>query len=241
MPERILHLLAVPICRSVSRWSVGRGDRPAPRACVRFCGTWAPERNRGMAWLRRYCMRLALSTVLALSGGQAALAATVRVGVEGGSETEAQRAATFGGDRCPAIAAFPVGGATRLDAELLILCNAFRAGGRTRAARVRGAAQLQSRPGRGRSPAGSTCRRRRSGQRARPACRRAAPIARRSSGPGEWQVGLYTTANRADVLAVSRRIEELQRLTGGGAAQLGRGLAGPERHRAQGTARRPER
>ena len=57
---------------------------------------------------------------------------------------------------------------------------------------------------------------------------RRAPVIR----TGEWQVGLYTTANRADVLAVST-LEQIARADRGRTAQLGRGLAGAERHRPE--------
>lgn len=165
-----------------------------------------------MVRLHRCCLRLALSAALALSGAQAALAATVRVGVEGGPETEAQRTAVFGGGSCPVIAAFPLRGASRLDAELLLLCNAFRAAGtpvrlefvaqpnynRALAEVITGridlpsqtvwSSELDEHPD---------------------ALLPSLAIVRR----GEWQAGLYTTENRADVLAV-RSVEELQQLIG---------------------------
>ena len=43
-----------------------------------------------------------------------------------GQTLEPRRIATFGGEACPAIGPYPLEGATRLDAELLLLCNALR-------------------------------------------------------------------------------------------------------------------
>jgi hypothetical protein len=173
-----------------------------------------------MVWLRRCCLRLALTAVLVLgTGGVALTASTVRVGVEGGAEAEARRSATFGGDRCPAIEAFPLDQASRIDAELLILCNALRVGGEP--VRLELVAQPNYNRGLAEAIAGridlpsQTVWSSELDQYADALLRSLAIVQ-----PGEWQMGLYTTENRADVLAV-RSIEELQRLTGGGAAELG--------------------
>ena len=62
--------------------------------------------------------------------GAAAAAAqtTVRVGLESGPDSEPRRVAAFGGEACPSIGTYPLDGATRPDAELL-LCNALRVSG----------------------------------------------------------------------------------------------------------------
>ena len=46
-----------------------------------------------------------------------------------GRTLEPRRIATFGGEACPSIETYPLDGATRLDAELLLLCNALRVSG----------------------------------------------------------------------------------------------------------------
>jgi hypothetical protein len=158
-------------------------------------------------------LRLALTAVLVLgTGGVALTASTVRVGVEGGAEAEARRIATFGGNRCPAIEAFPLDQASRIDAELLILCNAFRVGGEP--VRLELVAQPNYNRGLAETIAGridlpsQTVWSSELDQHTDALLRSLAIVQ-----PGEWQVGLYTTENRADVLAV-RSTEELQRLTG---------------------------
>lgn len=143
-------------------------------------------------------------------GVAAAQTTTLKVGVEGGEETEARRMATFGGEACPAIESYPLEGASRLDAELLILCNALRLGGPP----VRLDLVPQPNYNRGLAEAiagridlppqtvwsseldehGDTLL-------------RSAPVIQ----AGEWQVGLFTTADRGDVLAV-RTLAELRRL-----------------------------
>lgn len=156
--------------------------------------------------------RLALAAALAVGGGQAVLSATLRVGAEGGPEVEAQRAAVFGGGNCPAIAGFSLDGASRLDAELLLLCNAFRASGAP--VRLEFAAQPNYNRALAEAIAGrldlpsQTVWSSELDRHAEALLRSAAVVQR-----GEWQVGLYTTENRADVLAV-RSVEELQGLVG---------------------------
>ena len=67
--------------------------------------------------------------VVAWCCGAAAAQTTVRVGLEDGPDSEPRRIATFGGEACPSIGTYPLDGATRLDAELLLLCNALRVSG----------------------------------------------------------------------------------------------------------------
>ncbi len=159
-------------------------------------------------------MRVALCLVLCLAMGITALRAevtTVRVGIEGNQEVEAQRVATFGGDACPAIDSFSFVRPNRIDAELLILCNALREGGAT----VR--LELVPQPNYTRSLAEAIA-----GRLDLPSqtvwstefdaqadtLLRSSPVIE----AGEWEVGLYTTANRADILGV-RTIEQLRGLT----------------------------
>ena len=149
------------------------------------------------------------------------------------------REATFGGEACPAIDSFSFARPSRIDAELLILCNALREGGAAGPAGVRVRSRTTRAASPRRSPAGSTCRRRRSGSTeldgTRTRCCGQSPVIQ----AGEWQLGLYTTENRADVLAV-RTLEPAARADRGGTAQLGRGLAGAQRHRPEGADRRAE-
>jgi ABC-type amino acid transport substrate-binding protein len=153
---------------------------------------------------------LALWLVLSV-GNAAAGARTLRVGVEGDAAAVTRRTAVFGGEACPAVDAFPLAGASRLDAELWILCNALREGGPP--ARL----QLVSQPNYNRSLAEAIA-----GRLDLPSqtvwssdldqhadtLLRSLPVIR----AGEWQVGLYTTENRTDVLAVGT-VEQLRGLT----------------------------
>ncbi len=145
-------------------------------------------------------------------GGALAEVRTVRVGIEGDRTIEARREATFGGEACPDIDSFRFTWPSRIDAELLILCNALREGGPP----VR--LQLVSQPNYTRGLAEAMA-----GRLDLPSqtiwsseldahadtLLRSLPVIR----AGEWEVGLYTTANRTDVLAVSS-LEQLRALTG---------------------------
>jgi hypothetical protein len=159
-------------------------------------------------------VKLVICLALWLAWGVGAAVAevrTVRVGSEGDATVEARREATFGGDACPAIDTFPFVRPSRIDAELLILCNALREGGPP----VR--LQLVSEPNYSRSLAEAIA-----GRLDLPSqtiwsseldqhadtLLRSLPVIR----AGEWQVGLYTTESRSDVLAVST-IEQLRGLS----------------------------
>lgn len=145
-------------------------------------------------------------------GAAAAEVRTVRVGIEGNSAIQARRVATFGGDNCPAIDTFAFVQPSRLDAELLILCNALREGGppvhlqlvpqpnyaRSLAEALAGRIDLPS----------QTIWARELDEHAQ-ALLRSLPVIQ----AGEWQLGLYTTENRTDVLAV-RTLEQLRGLVG---------------------------
>jgi hypothetical protein len=132
-------------------------------------------------------------------GGALAEARTVRVGIEGDRTIEARREAMFGGDACPAIDTFQFTRPSRIDAELLILCNALREGGSPVHL------QLVSQPNYTRSLAEAIA-----GRLDLPSqtiwsseldehadtLLRSLPVIQ----AGEWEVGLYTTANRAEEL-----------------------------------------
>jgi hypothetical protein len=160
-------------------------------------------------------MKVVVCVVLGLLcsvGSALAEIRTVRVGIEGDRAVEARRQAMFGGDACPAIDTFQFTRPSRIDAELLILCNALREGGPP----VR--LQLVSQPNYTRSLAEAIA-----GRLDLPSqtiwsseldahgdtLLRSLPVIQ----AGEWEVGLYTTANRADVLAVNS-IDQLRELTG---------------------------
>lgn len=160
-------------------------------------------------------MKVVVCLALWLLGSMGAALAevrTVRVGIEGDSTVQARRQANFGGDACPAIDTFQFARPSRIDAELLILCNALREGGPP----VR--LQLVSQPNYTRGLAEAIA-----GRLDLPSqtiwsseldehadtLLRSSPVIQ----AGEWEVGLYTTANRSDVLAVSS-IEQLRGLTG---------------------------
>lgn len=144
-------------------------------------------------------------------GAAAGAERTVRVGIEGNRVVEAERRATFGGEACPAIDSYIFAHPNRIDAELLILCNALREGGLP----VR--LELVSQPNYARSLAEAIA-----GRLDLPSqtiwaneldlhadtLLRSAPVIQ----SGEWQLGLYTTDNRADVLAVST-LAQLRALT----------------------------
>ena len=144
-------------------------------------------------------------------GTEAAAQTTLRVGLEGGPDSGPRRIATFGGEACPAIEPYPLEGASRLDAELLLLCNALRVGGPP----VR--LELVPQPNYNRGLAEAIA-----GRIDLPSqtvwaseldehddtLLRSLPVIQ----AGEWQVGLFTTANRTDVLGV-RSLDQLRQLT----------------------------
>ncbi|MFL5332931.1 MAG: hypothetical protein ACJ8H8_07065 [Geminicoccaceae bacterium] len=159
-------------------------------------------------------MRAQIWIGLLLAWSHSAAAAdsrTLLVGSEGDDATELRREATFGGSACPAIDDYPFARPSRIDAELLILCNALREGGPP----VR--LQLVPEPNYSRSLAEAIA-----GRLDLPSqtiwsseldehadtLLRSSPVIR----AGEWQVGLYTTENRSDVLAVTT-LEQVRGLT----------------------------
>jgi hypothetical protein len=151
--------------------------------------------------------------LLLVWGTSAAVAGdrTLLVGSEGDDATEMRREATFGGSACPPIDDFTSAHPNRIDAELLILCNALREGGPP----VR--LQLVSEPNYSRGLAEAIA-----GRLDLPSqtiwsseldehadtLLRSLPVVQ----AGEWQVGLYTTENRSDVLAVTT-VEQMRGLT----------------------------
>lgn len=148
--------------------------------------------------------QLAAAIVLGLLG-EAAAADVVRIGSEGTTGSVVAGA-------CPELERFPVAGELRITVELVILCNAFREAGRE----VR--FELVDQPNYSRGLVEAVAGRldmpsqtvwSSEIEQYRDALLASPPILR----PGELTVGLYTTSDRTDVLAV-RTVEEVRRLVG---------------------------
>lgn len=170
----------------------------------------SPAFTRPAAWFRRVQLLVATILIAAFVLVSAQARDVLLVGSEGGPAAIQGRQAMLAGG-CPDLGSYPLAGKTRLTVEVLILCNAFAAAGYGVAFR------FVDQPNYARALAETVAQRLDMPSQTiwsseiaehEDALLASPPLLR----PGEWVVGLFTTADRPDVLAV-RTPEQVRRLT----------------------------